>query len=35
MVNDTFTDNAEDRDIVMPVYKFLEYSGNSMISASL
>ena len=35
-INNTLIDNAEDLDIVMPMYNFLEYSGNySMISGSL
>ena len=27
-INNTLTDNAEDLDIVMPIYKLLEYSKN-------
>ena len=27
-INDTFTDNAEDLNIVMPMYNLLEYSDN-------
>ena len=27
-INGTFIDNAEDFDIVIPMYNFLEYSGN-------
>ena len=35
-INNTFTDNAEDLDIVMPIYNLLEYSNNySMKSGSL
>ena len=35
-INNTFTDNAEDLDIVMPMYNLLEYSNNySMASGSL
>ena len=35
-INNTFIDNAEDLDIVMPMYNLLEYSDNySMISGSL
>ena len=35
-INNTFIDNAEDLDIVMPMYNLLEYSGNySMTSGSL
>ena len=34
-INNTFTDNVEDLHIAMPVYTLLEYSGNSMTSASL
>ena len=35
-VNNWFTDNAEDLDIVMPMHNLLEYSHNySMISESL
>ena len=34
--NNTFIDNAEDLDIVMPIYNLLEYSDNySMTSGSL
>ena len=35
-INNTFIDNAEDLDIVMPMYNLLEYSDNySMTSGSL
>ena len=35
-INDTFIENAEDLDIVMPMYNLLEYSDNySMTSESL
>ena len=35
-INNTFTDNSEDLDIVMPMYNSLEYSANySMTSGSL
>ena len=35
-INNTFIDNAEDPDIVMPMYNLLEYSENySMTSGSL
>ena len=35
-VNNTFIDNAEDLDIVMPMYNLLEYSDNySMTSETL
>ena len=35
-INNTLIDNVEDLDTVMPMYNFLEYSGNySMISGSL
>ena len=35
-INNTFIGNAEDLDIVMPMYNLLEYSGNySMTSGSL
>ena len=35
-INNTFTDNAEDLHIVMPMYNLLEYSDNySMTSGSL
>ena len=35
-VNNTFIDNAEDLDIVMPMYNLLEYSDNYfMTSGSL
>ena len=35
-INNTFIDNAEDLDIVMPTYNLLEYSDNySMTSGSL
>ena len=35
-INNTFTDNAGDFDIVMPMYNFLEYSDNySITSGSL
>ena len=35
-INSTLIDNAEDLDIVMPMYNLLEYSQNySMISGSL
>ena len=35
-INNTFTDNAEDVDIVMPLYNLIEYSGNySMIPRDL
>ena len=35
-INNTFIDNAENLDIVMPMYNFLEYSTNySMTSGSL
>ena len=35
-INSTFIDNAEDLDIVMPIYNLLEYNGNySMASGSL
>ena len=35
-INNTFIDNAEDLDIVMPMYNLLEYSENySMTSGSL
>ena len=35
-INNTFIDNAEDLDIVMTMYSFLEYSENySMTSGSL
>ena len=27
-INNTFIDNAEDLDIVMPMYSLLEYSNN-------
>ena len=34
-INNTFVDNAEDLDIVMPVYNLLQYSDNySMTSES-
>ena len=35
-INNTFIDNAEDPDIIMPMYVLLENSGNySMTSGSL
>ena len=35
-INNTFIDNAEDLDIVIPIYNLLEYSDNySMTSGSL
>ena len=35
-INNTFSGNAEDLDIVLPMYNLLEYSDNySMISRSL
>ena len=35
-INNIFTDNAEDFDIVMPIYNLLEYSDNySTMSGSL
>ena len=35
-MNNRFVDNAEDLDIVIPLYNLLEYSGNySMTSESL
>ena len=35
-INNVLIDNAEDRDVVIPMYKLLEYSDNySMISGSL
>ena len=35
-INNTFIDNAEDLDIVMPIYNLLEHSYNySMVSGSL
>ena len=35
-INNTFIDNVEDLDIVMPIYNSLEYSNNyPMISSSL
>ena len=35
-MNNIFIDNAEDLDIIMPMYNLLEYSDNySMISGSL
>ena len=35
-INNTFVDNAEDRDIVMPMYNLLEYNDNySVTSRSL
>ena len=35
-INNTFIDNGEDLDIVMPIYNLLEYNNNySMISWSL
>ena len=35
-INNTFIDNAEELDIVMPMYNLLEYSDNhSMTSGSL
>ena len=34
-INNTFIENAEDPDIVMPIYNLLEYSNNySMTSRS-
>ena len=30
--NNTFTDNAEDLDMVMPMYNLLEYSGNYFVT---
>ena len=32
-INSTFVDNAEDLDIVMPMYNLLEYSGNYYITS--
>ena len=35
-INNTFIDNGEDLDIIMPIYNLLEYNNNySMISWSL
>ena len=32
-INNTFIDNAEDLDIVMPMYNLLEYSDNYSITS--
>ena len=34
-INNTFLDNVEDLDIVMPMYNLLEYSDNYFITGSL
>ena len=34
-INSTFIDNAEDLDIVMPMYNLLEYSDNYTMTGSL
>ena len=31
-INNTFIDNAEDLDVVMPMYNLLEYSGNCSVT---
>ena len=32
-INNTFIDNVEDLDIIMPMYNMLEYSDNYFMSA--
>ena len=32
-INNTFTDNGEDLDIVMPIYNFLKYSNNYFMTS--
>ena len=34
-INDTFVDNAEDLDIVMPMYNLLEYCDNYSITSEI